>query len=79
MPAIGPFDVSRQGYGCMGLSHSYGRADDEDSVRTLNRALDLGVTLFDPANVYAQGHNESLVGPALVHARGRSTLTVTSS
>jgi len=65
MPAIGPFDVSAQGYGCMGLSHSYGRADDAASVKTLHRALELGITLFDTANVYGRGAAESLLGDVL--------------
>ena len=44
--------VSVQGLGCMGMSQSYGPGDDDESRATLNRALDLGVTLFDTADVY---------------------------
>jgi aryl-alcohol dehydrogenase-like predicted oxidoreductase len=65
MPSLRSLDVSRQGYGAMGLSSVYGRAEDEASVRTLHRALDLGVTFFDTATAYGSGHNEALVGRAL--------------
>lgn len=74
MPQLGPFNVSRQGYGCMGLSHSYGRADDAESVRTIHHALDLGITLIDTANVYGAGHNEELVARALVGRRDQVVL-----
>jgi len=49
----------------MSMSQSYGARDDEESVRTIHRALDLGVTFFDTAAIYGQGHNETLVGRAL--------------
>jgi aryl-alcohol dehydrogenase-like predicted oxidoreductase len=65
MSELGPFTVSRQGFGAMGLSHAYGRAEDAQSVRTLHRAVDLGVTFFDTATGYGAGHNETLVGEAL--------------
>jgi len=57
--------VSPIGLGCMGMSQSYGAGDDEESIRTLQRALDLGVTLIDTADVYGQGANELLVGRAI--------------
>jgi len=57
--------VSMQGLGCMGMSQSYGKADPDESVATIHRALDLGVTFFDTANVYGGGHNERLVGEAI--------------
>ena len=60
--------VSAQGLGCMGMSEWYGTADREESVATIHRAIDLGVTLLDTANVYGNGHNETLVGEAI---RGR--------
>ena len=60
--------VSAIGLGCMGMSQSYGAGDDEESVRTIHRALDLGVTYLDTADVYGQGSNEKLVGHAI---RGR--------
>ena len=56
MPTIGAFDVSLQGYGAMGLSHGYGRADDAESIRTLHRAIELGINLIDTANIYGAGH-----------------------
>jgi aryl-alcohol dehydrogenase-like predicted oxidoreductase len=69
MPRVGTLDVSRQGFGCMGLSHSYGRADDAESIRTIQHAIDRGVTLIDTANVYGGGHNEELVGRAIAGRR----------
>jgi aryl-alcohol dehydrogenase-like predicted oxidoreductase len=49
----------------MSMSQSYGSRDDEESIRTIHRALDLGVTFFDTAAIYGEGHNEMLVGRAL--------------
>jgi len=57
--------VSAIGLGCMSMSQSYGPTDDEESIRTIHRALDLGVTFFDTAAIYGPGHNESLVGRGL--------------
>jgi aryl-alcohol dehydrogenase-like predicted oxidoreductase len=63
---LGTLDVSRIGLGAMGMSGSYGAATDEDeSIRTINRALDLGVTLIDTAEIYGPYHNEQLVGRAI--------------
>ena len=62
--------VSAIGLGCMGMSQSYGPGDDEESMRTLHRALDLGVTLIDTADVYGKGANEVLVGRAIRERRG---------
>lgn len=70
MTAFSPSAIGKQGYGCMGLSHSYGHAEDDASIRTIHRALELGVTLIDTANVYGQGHNEELVARALDGKRG---------
>jgi aryl-alcohol dehydrogenase-like predicted oxidoreductase len=61
--------VSMQGLGCMGMSQSYGPADEDESIATIHRALDLGVTLLDTADVYGDGHNESLVGRAIRERR----------
>ena len=61
---VGPV-VSSIGLGCMGMSQSYGKGDDEESVRTLHRALDLGITLIDTADAYGKGANETLVGNAI--------------
>ena len=57
--------VSRQGLGCMGMSDFYGSTDDAESVATINRALDLGLTFFDTADMYGPYTNEILLGGAL--------------
>ncbi|MHB2024359.1 MAG: aldo/keto reductase, partial [Mycobacteriales bacterium] len=62
-------NVSAQGLGCMGMSQSYGPADEEESLATLRRALELGVFFWDTADVYGDGHNETLVGRALAGHR----------
>lgn len=74
MPNLGNLSVSQQGYGTMGLSHTYGQADDAESVRTIQHALDLGITLIDTANVYGNGHNEELVGRAIAGRRDEIVL-----
>jgi len=56
--------VSEIGYGCMSLSGSYGPADEAESIATLHRAQELGVTFFDTAEVYGPFHNEELIGRA---------------
>jgi aryl-alcohol dehydrogenase-like predicted oxidoreductase len=61
--------VSALGLGCMGMSHSYGPADEDEAVATLLRAVELGVTFFDTANAYGRGHNEQLVGRVLADYR----------
>jgi aryl-alcohol dehydrogenase-like predicted oxidoreductase len=58
-------EVTALGLGCMGMSQSYGAADEEESLATIHRALDLGVTFFDTAEVYGPFVNEELVGRAL--------------
>jgi aryl-alcohol dehydrogenase-like predicted oxidoreductase len=57
--------VSEIGLGCMGMSQSYGPADEQESIATLHRAIDLGVTFFDTAEVYGPFLNEQLLGRAL--------------
>src|SRR3954469_5298130 len=67
-------EVSQLGLGCMGMSQSYGTRDDPESVATIHRALDLGVTFFDTAEVYGVGHNEELLGRALKGRRDQAVI-----
>jgi len=62
-------EVSALGLGCMGMSQHYGEADDAESVATIHRALDLGVTFLDTAEVYGPFRNEELLGRALAGRR----------
>jgi aryl-alcohol dehydrogenase-like predicted oxidoreductase len=73
---LGDLDVSRIGLGAMGMSTAYGGADrdDDESIRTIHRALDLGVTFLDTAEVYGPFVNEELVGRALRGRRDEVTL-----
>jgi aryl-alcohol dehydrogenase-like predicted oxidoreductase len=61
--------VSPLGLGCMGMSEFYGAADWDESIKTIQRSLDLGMTFLDTANVYGEGHNEVLVGRGVVGRR----------
>ncbi|MBU9706058.1 aldo/keto reductase [Paenibacillus sp. AK121] len=65
--------VSSIGLGMMGMSPGiYGAIDDEESIKTIHRALDLGVTLLDTADAYGNGHNEELLGKALKGRRDQA-------
>src|SRR5690242_20462170 len=66
---LGELTVSAQGLGCMGMSQWYGPTDWDESIATVRRALELGVTFLDTANVYGAGHNEVLVGRAIAGRR----------
>ncbi len=61
--------VSAIGLGCMGMSEFYGRSDEHEAVDTIHRALDLGITFFDTADMYGPFTNERLVGRALAGRR----------
>lgn len=66
--------VSELGLGCMGMSEFYGTGDEAESIATIDRALDLGVTLIDTADMYGSGENEQLVGKAIKNKRDRVVL-----
>lgn len=66
--------VSALGLGCMGMSHAYGGQIAADAIRTLHHAVDIGVTLFDTAEMYGPYENEKLVGKALKSHRDKVTI-----
>ncbi|MBM6996340.1 aldo/keto reductase [Paenibacillus sp. DXFW5] len=70
----GELEVSAIGLGLMGMSELYGKADDQASIRTIHRALELGVTLLDTADCYGNGHNEELLGRALKGRRDQAII-----
>ncbi|HEX8212693.1 MAG TPA: aldo/keto reductase [Longimicrobium sp.] len=67
----GGLRVSALGLGCMGMSEFYGEGDEDESLATISRALDLGVTLLDTADIYGPYTNEELVGKAIRGKRDR--------
>jgi len=66
--------VSEQGLGCMGMSAFYGETDERESLATIRRALDLGITFLDTAELYGLGRNEELVGRAIAGRRDDAVL-----
>src|SRR4030081_1536273 len=68
--------VSEQGLGCMGMSAWYGETDEAEAIATIHRALELGITFLDTADMYGAtfGENEQLVGRAIADRRGEVVL-----
>ena len=73
-PEVGPI-----AFGAMSFAGYYGSAEDAEGIRTIHRALDLGITLIDTAEVYGDGRNEAMVGRALADRRDRAVLATKSS
>ena len=71
---IGALKVAEIGLGCMGFTYAYGGTDEQSAIKTLQRAVELGVTLFDTAEMYGPFNNEILVGKALKPFRDNITI-----
>ena len=70
----GGLTVSRMGLGCMGMSEFYGPGDEKESIRTIHRAMEMGMNFLDTADIYGIGHNEELVGKAIRDRRDKAVL-----
>lgn len=74
MRKLGQLEVSALGLGCMGMSDFYGQADENDAIKVIHKALEMGVTLLDTADMYGPFTNEKLVGKAIADRRDQVVL-----